>query len=58
VRDLWPAARLTSHRLAKEEDTTIDRLAAEAKKHKDKLFILTTGLHGVEGYVGAGMAGT
>lgn len=55
VRDLWPAARLTGHPLPCEPDLTIDWISANAAKKKEKLFILTTGEHGVEGYVGAAM---
>jgi hypothetical protein len=34
---------------------TIDVIRADATREKQKLFILTTGLHGIEGYVGAGV---
>jgi len=55
VRDLWPAARLTSHSLPAQEDLSIDWISARATKRKDKLLILTTGEHGIEGYVGSAM---
>jgi len=55
VRDLWPAARLTSHSLAGAEDLSIDWISARANKRKNKLLILTTGEHGIEGYVGSAM---
>ncbi len=48
-------AVLTSIPLADNPDLTIDILRAEAAREKQKLFILTTGLHGIEGYVGAGV---
>ncbi len=51
----WPAARLISHSLADAPELTIDVLSADATREKQKLFILTTGLHGIEGYVGAGI---
>ncbi len=55
VRDLWPAARLSSHTLTRDPSLTIDWISANAAKKKEKLFILTTGEHGVEGYVGSAM---
>jgi len=55
VRDLWPAGRLTSHSLPDGEDLSIDWISASATKRKDKLLILTTGEHGIEGYVGSAM---
>jgi len=55
VRDLWPAARLTSHSLPDGEDLSIDWISTRATKRKDKLLILTSGEHGIEGYVGSAM---
>ena len=51
--DLWPAARLTSLPLADDPTLTIDIISAEATQSPQKRLILTTGLHGIEGYVGA-----
>jgi hypothetical protein len=53
--DLWPAARLTSQSLINAPDLTIDVISADATREKQKLLILTTGLHGIEGYVGSGI---
>jgi len=53
--DLWPAARLTSIPLADDPALTIDVISAEAIRARQKRLILTTGLHGIEGYVGAGI---
>jgi hypothetical protein len=53
--DLWPAARLTSIPLADDPALTIDILSADATREKQKRVILTTGLHGIEGYVGSGI---
>lgn len=69
--DLWPAARLTSiptcpersderseersRRVADDPALTIDVITAEAIRARQKRLILTTGLHGIEGYVGAGI---
>jgi hypothetical protein len=46
---------LTSIPLADNPDLTIDILRADATYEKQRLLILTTGLHGIEGYVGAGI---
>ncbi len=53
--NLWPVTRLISHPLADAPDLTIDVISADASREKQKLLILTTGLHGIEGYVGAGV---
>ena len=55
VRYLWPVARLNSHSLPGQDDLSIDWISARATKRKDKLLILTTGEHGIEGYVGSAM---
>ncbi len=55
IRDLWPAARFDAHPLAFDPSVSIDWCSAEAIERKDRLFILTTGLHGIEGYLGAAM---
>ena len=54
VRARWPGARLRSHLLRDGEDLSIDWIAAGPPAPR-RLFVLTTGLHGVEGYVGAAM---
>lgn len=53
--DLWPAARLTSTPLADAPDLTIDVVCADAIRARQRLLFLTTGLHGIEGYVGSGI---
>jgi hypothetical protein len=55
IRDLWPAARLTGHSLPGAEDLSIDWISARAAKREEKLLILMTGEHGIEGYVGSAM---
>jgi len=55
VRALWPDARLQSHRLPGPDDLTIDWIEADAIRAPQRLFVLTTGLHGIEGYFGAVM---
>lgn len=52
---LWPAARLTSIPLADDPALTIDVISADATREKQHLLFLTTGLHGIEGYVGSGI---
>jgi len=55
ARKLWPAARLDRHTLPDTPDLSIDWIAADAQGGKQRLFILTTGEHGIEGYVGSAM---
>jgi len=54
VRARWPDARLESHALRDDPELSIDWITAEAPAPRC-LFVLTTGLHGIEGYVGAAM---
>jgi hypothetical protein len=49
----WADCRFISHSLADSSDLTIDVISADAAREKQKLLILTTGLHGIEGYVGS-----
>lgn len=53
--DRWPSARLTSIPLADDPALTIEVISADATREKQKRLILTTGLHGIEGYVGSGI---
>ena len=57
VQRLWPSARLGGHRLApaEDDDLTIDWIEADPLERREKLLILTTGEHGIEGYVGSAM---
>jgi hypothetical protein len=55
VRNLWPQSQLFQHRLLGDEDLTIDWISSDALEENKKVFILTTGEHGVEGYVGSAM---
>jgi hypothetical protein len=52
IRQVFPNAALSSHRLTENEDLTIDWITALPER-KDRVFILTTGQHGIEGYTGA-----
>ena len=53
--DHWLDSRLDSFPLAYDSSLTIDVITANANRDKQKLLILTTGLHGIEGYVGSGI---
>jgi len=55
VQSLWPSARLAAHPVDGDEDLTIDWIEADALEEKEKLLALTTGEHGIEGYVGSAM---
>jgi hypothetical protein len=54
-QELWPKAGITSIPLTGQPDLTIEVISAEARENKQKRLILTTGLHGIEGYVGSGI---
>ena len=55
VKKIWPTAVLDKHFISETEDLSIDWITAEPIKKKEKLVMITTGLHGVEGFVGAAM---
>ena len=55
VQSMWKDAKLFQHKLHGDEDLTIDWIYSDAKETNQKVFILTTGEHGVEGYVGSAM---
>ena len=55
VQSMWPKAKLFQHKLPGNEDLTIDWIYSDATGSNQKGFILTTGEHGVEGYVGSAM---
>ena len=55
IKNIWPSARLDSHAISESEDLTIDWITADAVGSRKKMILLTTGLHGVEGFVGAAM---
>ena len=52
---MWPKAKLFQHKLQGDEDLTIDWIYSDATESNQKVFLLTTGEHGVEGYVGSAM---
>ncbi|MCS6994084.1 MAG: M14 family metallopeptidase, partial [Anaerolineales bacterium] len=53
LRPLWPSARLTSIAHPWEDDLTTDVLTAAPRDRRDRLIVLSTGLHGIEGYLGS-----
>ena len=55
VQSMWPKAKLFQHKLQGDEDLTIDWIYSDATEFNQKVFLLTTGEHGVEGYVGSAM---
>jgi hypothetical protein len=54
MRSKWPSARLESHVLKDHPDLSLDWLWAEPRL-KQNLIIVSTGQHGIEGYVGSAM---
>ena len=55
VQSIWSKAELFQHKLSGDEDLTIDWIYSGPLEGSQKVFILTTGEHGVEGYVGSAM---
>lgn len=55
IQKHWPDARLEKRSLSDEEDLTIDWIAADATERRQKVLIISCGLHGVEGFVGSRM---
>lgn len=55
IQKHWPGAKLSHHRLPGDEDLTIDWIHSDALDKNEKVLILTTAEHGIEGYVGSTM---
>ena len=55
LRSRWPAASHAARPLDKHPDLTIDWLQADAEQQRERLFILTTAEHGIEGYLGSAL---
>jgi len=53
IQQRWPVCRLTSVSQPWEDDLTTDILCADALTTRDRLIVLSTGLHGIEGYLGS-----
>ena len=54
LRGRWPEAHSEAYPLEIDADLTIDCAWAEPRR-KHTLVVITTGVHGVEGYFGAGV---
>jgi hypothetical protein len=54
LRSKWPDTTLTSHPLKADSEVSIDHAWAAPKK-KENLIVISTALHGIEGYVGSAM---
>jgi hypothetical protein len=55
IKRRWPGAVLDSKQISKTEDVNIYWIRADALRTPERILILSTGLHGVEGFVGAAM---
>jgi hypothetical protein len=55
VQEFWPNAALNRHVYDQTEELSTDWIQADARGKNDKVFILTTGEHGIEGYVGSAL---
>lgn len=55
IQDRWEHADLDSANHPAEDDLSMEWIRADAVDEKKQLFLLTTGEHGIEGYVGAVM---
>ncbi|MFH2039388.1 MAG: M14 family metallopeptidase [Chloroflexota bacterium] len=53
IHSYWKLAKHSSLVVSDKEDLTIDWISADAIKEPKKLFFLSTGLHGIEGYLGS-----
>ncbi|MDX6151645.1 DUF2817 domain-containing protein [Marinococcus sp. PL1-022] len=56
VAVVWPETSLTQYAAGKpENNNTTDIIAADAKYHSSTLIVVTTGVHGIEGYAGSAL---
>lgn len=53
VKKIWPSAELHKHIINAEEELSIDIIEAQPGSDSKRLVIISTGLHGIEGYIGA-----
>jgi len=49
----WPQIRLTTLPLPSDPELTTDVITADPLVEKDRLIVITTGQHGIEGYLGS-----
>ena len=55
IQKYWLGAELSQHRIAGDEDLTIDWIHSPALEKNEKVLVFTTAEHGIEGYVGSAM---
>jgi hypothetical protein len=53
LQQIWPNTRLDRHSLTAAKDLSIDWHRADALQSRQRLLVISTGLHGIEGYIGA-----
>ncbi|WP_204415160.1 M14 family metallopeptidase [Bacillus tianshenii] len=53
IKENWPKAVLTSHKIGEEQDNTVDMIYSEALTDNRQVLFFTSGEHGIEGYAGA-----
>ena len=51
----WKSVKTFSQPIDSKDDLYIDSIFLEAEERKDNLILITTGVHGIEGYIGATM---
>lgn len=55
IQQYWPKAELSQHHITGDDDLTIDWIHSSALDKNEKVLMLTTAEHGIEGYVGSAM---
>ncbi len=55
IKKNWPSTILENHSISDREGLTIDWITAQPINQNKNLVLITTGLHGVEGFVGVAM---
>ena len=55
IQKHWPKAEFSHHKIAGDEDLTIDWIHSPALEKNEKVLLFTTAEHGIEGYVGSAM---
>ena len=55
VQSRWPAAALYQYEINNQDGMTIDWISSPAGRNNRRVLLLTTGEHGIEGYVGSAM---
>jgi hypothetical protein len=53
IQLVWPSAIISSYSVSQEDDLTIDFISSDPVNEPEKLIFLSTGLHGIEGYIGS-----